>query len=468
MNSIMEQTQLYASTKGGDMSNLVVEEVQAFIAINIAMGLLKLPQIKDYWCRNDIIATPWFPAIMSRDRFFSIMRYLHIVDSAGQKRRGELGYDPLYKIRPLVDHFLAVFQAYYHPTCEISIDEMMIGTRCRVSFLQYLPKKPCKFGVKVWVLAEAKTGYVLQFQVYTGASDKKEDLGSKGVAYRVVMELMEPYQGKGHRLFMDNFYTSFQLVKDLFEKGTYSAGTVRTNRKDFPESLKVNKKEKKNILEIGEFRFATYKDIISAVVWRDRRDVYLLSSMHNRSVGTALKRPKGGKEKVPVPCPTVVSDYNQFMGGVDLADQHLSYYSLTQRRTIKWWKKVFWRLLDISIINSWVIFRTNSPDSKIKSQREFRLELVRQLVQPLLDLKASTDCPAALQSHQGRKVVSCDKRLTGKHFAHKSTDRKRCYICSKRKSSTGKKVDIKTRTYCPKCDVFLCHGKCFEDFHTKL
>ena len=98
--------------------------------------------------------------------------------------------------------------------------------------------------------------------------------------------------------------------------------------------------------------------------------------MHNRSVGTVLKRHKGGKEKVPIPCPTVVSDYNQFMGGVDLAVQHLSYYSLTQRRTIKWWEKVFWRLIDILIINSWVIFHTNMPDSKIKSQHEFRLELV--------------------------------------------------------------------------------------------
>ena len=29
--------------------------------------------------------------------------------------------------------------------------------------------KTCKFGVKVWVLAEAKTGYVLGFQIYTGA-----------------------------------------------------------------------------------------------------------------------------------------------------------------------------------------------------------------------------------------------------------------------------------------------------------
>ena len=65
-----------------------------------------------------------------------------------------------------------------------------------------------------------------------------------------------------------------------------------------------------------------------AVLWRDRHDVHVLSSMHNRSIQTVMKRPKGGREKVPIPCPTAVYDYNQFMGGVDLVGQYLSYYSL--------------------------------------------------------------------------------------------------------------------------------------------
>ena len=155
------------------------------------------------------------------------------------------------------------------------------------------------------------------------------------------------------------------------------------------------------------------------MLWRDRRDVYVLSSMHNRSVQTVMKRPKGGWEKVPIPCPTAVYDYNQLMGGVDLVDQHLSYYSLMPQRMIKWWKKVFWCLIHISIINSWIIFHFNHPNSNIKSQREFRLEPVKQSVQPLLDLKASPECPSVLQSHKGQSVISPDKRLTGKHLSCK-------------------------------------------------
>ena len=121
----------------------------------------------------------------------------------------------------------------------------------------YMSKKSCEFGVKVWVLAEAKTGYVLGFQIYTGASLTTEEYASKRVSYRVVMDLMEPYQRKLHKLFMDNFYTSPILVYDLHKRGTFSTGTMCTNWKQFPIELKVDKKANKNTLEIGNFCFAT-------------------------------------------------------------------------------------------------------------------------------------------------------------------------------------------------------------------
>lgn len=69
----------------------------------------------------------------------------------------------------------------------------MIGTRCRVSFLQYLPKKLIRFGIKVFVNAEAKSGYVLTFQVYTG---KRKVNPKLSVSHRVVKELLQSYLGK--------------------------------------------------------------------------------------------------------------------------------------------------------------------------------------------------------------------------------------------------------------------------------
>ena len=92
---------------------------------------------------------------------------------------------------------------------------------------------------------------------------------------------------------------------------------------------------------------------------------------------------------------------------------------------------------------------------------------MRLLVQPLLDLKASPECPKILESHKCRKAVKVDKCLTGKHFSYKVAQRERCCVRSKKKSPAGKKLDKKTKNFCPKCKVHLCVGACFEDFHTK-
>ena len=92
-----------------------------------------------------------------------------------------------------------------------------------------------------------------------------------------------------------------------------------------------------------------------------------------------------------------------------MTDQHLSYYAMTRRRTLKWWKKVFWRLIDITVVNAWIISHTNFPDSPIDSQKKFRLNLAESLVQPLLDLMANPTCPPYLRTTKGRRPVSAAK-----------------------------------------------------------
>ena len=115
----------------------------------------------------------------------------------------------------------------------------------------------------------------------------------------------------------------------------------------------------------------------------------MLSTIHNTSVTTVMKRPKDQKEKRPLSCPSCIADYNQNMNGVDLMDQQLRYYSLTRQKNDQVVEKSFWRLVDVAIMNAWIIFRENNPHSPIDTQFKFQVELCRQLVQPLLGLKAS-------------------------------------------------------------------------------
>ena len=63
--------------------------------------------------------------------------------------------------------------------------------------------------------------------------------------------------------------------------------------------------------------------------WKDKRDVFALSTIHGNAVGDdAPHKPK------------LICEYNQHMGGVDYNDQLLVYFVLG-RTTMKWWKRVF-------------------------------------------------------------------------------------------------------------------------------
>jgi len=142
-------------------------------------------------------------------------------------------------------------------------------------------------------------------------------------------------------------------------------------------------------------------------------------------------------------------------------DQHLSYYSLTARRTLKWWKKIFWRLVDISVVNSWIIFRCNDPELDVKTHKEFRMKLVDQLVQPLLDLQASTECPKHLCDSKGRPTKGSHVRLLGKHFTYKGRKRGRCSVCYScipiRKKTKKHKIIVKSvRCTCVWVNVLRC------------
>ena len=183
---------------------------------------------------------------------------------------------------------------------------------------------------------------IMALQVYyTGAANDPE---RKGVASRVVKDLLQRYEGKNHLLYVDNFYSSTTLFIDLLQKGIYCTGTVRTNRKGFPSALippqQIHASRLVQVCIID-------RQSTAAVWWKDRKDVFVISTLHKKAVDQVMKRPKGSKEKINIPCPSMIVDYNQNMGGVDLTDQHLSYYSLTTRRTLKWWKKLFWRFVDM-------------------------------------------------------------------------------------------------------------------------
>ena len=113
----------------------------------------------------------------------------------------------------------------------------MIGTKCRLSFIQYMPKKPTKWGRKVWVCCDALTGYIYNFTVYTGA-DPAKLTHPKGLAY-VVMDLLQTRLGLGHAVYMDNFYSSPELFEDLLSKRNFCLWNCSYKQKAVPHIIET-------------------------------------------------------------------------------------------------------------------------------------------------------------------------------------------------------------------------------------
>ena len=106
---------------------------------------------------------PGFRSVMPRDRFFAILRFLYISDNSTAVPRGQPGHDRSFKIRPMITSLVAAWQAAYTIGKSVSVDEYMVPFKGRVSMLQYMPKKPNKWGRKGWVLAASDCSFLGYF-----------------------------------------------------------------------------------------------------------------------------------------------------------------------------------------------------------------------------------------------------------------------------------------------------------------
>lgn len=446
---LVVQTNLYAelctATKPDDKWRPVtMEEMKAFIGIHVVMSVIQLPTYKQYWTTDSLFKIPSVPAIMTRDRFEKILKYFHCNDSRTNPPRGDVNHDKIHHIRPVFDSVQARLVQNYRPHKDVAIDEAMIPFRGRISYRQYLPAKPCKFGVKVWELADSSNGYVYQMQIYTGKKDTGREVG---LASRVVWDLTRILSNKKHHVYMDNYFSSPQLFQDLLDDGLYACGTCRLNRRGWPDQLHKNclKKVKGTSRQLQ-------KGNLVATSWFDNRQVNLLSTNSDPTVTVNIKRKKKDGTHAEVKAPQVVENYNKNMNGVDHGDQLRMQYP-TSRRSKKFWKYLFWFLFDTAITCAYILMR-ESPNHVIKS----RTGKVRQRSQLEFRQNLATQLIGRYRQKRRYEVLTTDSAGRS-HWPIKMPKSKRCKRCQ----SKGVRKD--SIYGCKICDVNLC-VECFEPFHT--
>lgn len=120
----------------------------------------------------------------------------------------------------------------------------------------------------------------------------------------------------------------------LYDNGIYSTATVNTNRSDLPKFVKEQKGKGKQKLVRGKYKWRVKKDV-GFVIWKDTKNVTMLSTAFHPSEKTVCQRTIKDDTKKSFPCPLVVTDYTKRMGGVDRFDQKRGTYEVG-RRSRRW------------------------------------------------------------------------------------------------------------------------------------
>lgn len=205
-------------------NGISVALLKKYFGLSINMGLVQKKRLSDYWSTQSSQATPYFNAVMPFWLFSLINRMIHVNDNTTEVPRGEDGFDPWHKVRPVLDQLNDAFKHHYVPSENVSIDESMIGMKNRIVYIQYMPnKRHARFGIKKFELCDSN-GYVYHMELYAGKDfDIRHD---EGQAHGVVMTLMRKSQllNKGYHLYTDNFYTKPHLAEVLHQNDTYLTG----------------------------------------------------------------------------------------------------------------------------------------------------------------------------------------------------------------------------------------------------
>jgi DNA polymerase III epsilon subunit-like protein len=394
LEKIVRYTNEYGRVHAKRWSDISRKDLESFLAVLFISGIQKRKDKPSNWfSENRILENPVMKKVMSGRRFFTILRYLHCCPVENQDRTAE-DYDPSYKVAEVRDYLEDRYRRLFVPGQQLSLDETLIRAFGRIKFKVRIVTKAARYGIKIYVITDAATAFVLRVLIYTGKTtyyaDSEAQAEKKTV--QVVNRLVEPFVGSHRTIYVDRFYTSMDLLKSLAEKNLYITGTMLANR--IPQGIRVAKASRTfKGMKRGEalkckLRFTTVSGKASEaglVCWRDRNMVYCLSNdSNNFEFDECSRRGEGGI--IRIPRPISIANYNKYMGGVDLADMRRLHCNSTIMGQNRWWLKLFFYLLDVGTSNALVLYN-ESMKMRLETAQytpinivQFKMQLVEDLV----------------------------------------------------------------------------------------
>lgn len=331
-------------------------ELEALFGLLYTSGALKYNHVnlEELWSKK--YGPPIFRATMSKNRFSFLIKNLRFDDKATRNQRKES--DKFCAIRDIWDKYVENCRNNYTPSEYLTVDEQLLGFRGRCPFRMYIPNKPDKYGIKIVMMCDAKTFYMVSAIPYVGKESRPSNLP---IPTQYVLELSKPIQKTNRNITVDNWFSSMGLAASLKEVGLTLVGTLRKNKPEIPTEFL-----KPKTLEPNRFAFDGDVVLVSHTPNKSRV-VMLMSTMHNDNEVDE----NSGKSEINL-------FYNATKGGVDVFDQ-LCHNKSVSRRTKRWPLRVLYGMLDGGAVNSYVIFKANGTNTKNMPRRKFLLQLGEEL-----------------------------------------------------------------------------------------
>lgn len=235
-------------------------------------------------------------------------------------------------------------------------------------------------------------------------------------------------------------------MEDLLADKIYACGTVRMNRRGFPDDLKGRLR-----LQRGQ-SLTRQKGSLTASVWQDKKPVAFLSTLSDPRAQVPVTR-QHERQELRMTQPHAANEYNKYMNGVDRHDQLRMKYSLG-RDSKKAWKYMYFFLVNCAIVNAFILFSATSTRQNTRKRfthLDFRMELVHQLIAGFSGRKRKAAEPI--------QVVQDPQNYLGHESVHMGSKR-RCRV------HMTKKERKETVFGCKVCNVHLCKDGCHFTYHS--
>lgn len=411
-------------------------EIKGYIGILLMAGVLKVSrsntkQIFEHVKHTGIDA---IYLTMSEQRFKFINRALRF-DDVGD-RHVRVIIDKLAPIREVFDLCIQNFQQHFVPSAEMTLDEQLLAFRGRCSFRQYIPNKPAKYGVKVFALVDVSCPYSYNLEIYAG-QQPEGPFRLSNERSEVVMRVVRPVLHKGINITMDNWFSSLQVAKQLFQNRTTVVATIRKDKREVPREFRV---ARGNSRYSSKFGFHPPCTLVSYVP-KPNKVVILISTMHSDA---AIDANTGDEQK-----PQMITYYNRTKNGVDLVDKMCSLYDVS-RNSRRWPLTVFYDLLNLSALNAICIYTANKNVATVE-RREFLIDLSLAWMKPLAHRrleKKNLPRNLSFKIKDFLGISNVESQPTNSGTTRKSSVG-RCFDC-------GRARNRSTRKTCNTCSKFIC------------